>query len=222
MASTYESEQNIDLKDFEGSRWARLNPKTGPDGLVPAVIQDHVTGKVLMLAYLNAAAWEQSVDSGVVTFFSRSKQRLWIKGENSGNFLRLHAAALDCDADAFLLKAAPSGPICHTGADTCWAETNEDKGAFSFLNRLEALIRQRAGEDIQHSYTAALFAKGIPKIAQKVGEEAVETVIEALGEDRAKLLEEAADLVFHLMVLLAAKGTDLAEVEAVLRKRHNK
>lgn len=189
-----------------------------PGGLVPAVVQDAHTGVVLMLGYMNEAALQQTADSGRVTFFSRSKQRLWTKGETSGHVLRALDWRLDCDGDAILVKALPAGPVCHTGADTCWGERNE---AARFLERLENIIHTRRDPATPgSSYTAQLFAGGIPKIAQKVGEEAVETVIEALRDDRDRLLNESADLLYHLLVLLAAKDLRLTDVEEILRQRH--
>jgi phosphoribosyl-ATP pyrophosphohydrolase/phosphoribosyl-AMP cyclohydrolase len=188
-----------------------------PDGLVPAIVQDAQTGTVLMLGYMNAEALQQTIETGLVTFFSRSKQRLWTKGESSGHSLQVRQILLDCDQDAILLKANPSGPVCHTGDDTCWGERNQHP---SFLAELEQIIQQRKGEAPDKSYTARLFAAGIPKMAQKVGEEAVETVIEALGNDRERFLNETADLLFHLITLLAAKDVTLADVEDVLRQRN--
>ena len=188
-----------------------------PDGLIPAVVQDARTGYVLMLGYMNAAALAHTCETGRVTFFSRSKQRLWTKGESSGHVLQLREIRLDCDRDALLIKAEPFGPVCHTGADTCWNESNELAG---FLNELEGIIRQRRSADPSDSYTARLLSEGIPAIAQTVGEEAVETVIESLGNNRGRLLEESADLLYHLLVLLAAKDIRLSEVEQVLQRRH--
>lgn len=188
-----------------------------PDGLLPAVVQDAQTGQVLMLGYMNAEALSVTRSSGLVTFFSRSKQRLWTKGESSGNTLKVSQILLDCDQDTFLIKAIPAGPVCHTGTDTCWGESNQSP---YFLPSLEKIIAQRKRDAPADSYTAKLFASGIAKIAQKVGEEAVETVIEALGNDRNLLLNESADLLYHLLVLLSAKGVALEEVEAVLRGRH--
>ncbi len=191
-----------------------------PDGLLPAVVQDASTGVVLMLGYMNAEALTATQQTGLVTFFSRSKQRLWTKGETSGHTLELRELRLDCDQDAILIKAAPNGPVCHTGDDTCWSEQNLSA---RFLERLEVIIHARkAAGATDQSYTARLLASGINKVAQKVGEEAVETVIEALGNDRERLLEESADLLYHLLVLLAAKEVRLAEVEAVLHGRHSK
>lgn len=188
-----------------------------PDNLIPAVVQDAQTNTVLMLGYMNVEALEITRKTGKVTFFSRSKQRLWTKGETSGNFLLAREIRLDCDNDALLIKATPIGPVCHTGADTCWEEKNQPG---NFLSELEQIIRQRKGKAPESSYTARLFAAGIPKIAQKVGEEAVETVIEALGNNKELFLNETADLLFHLLTLLAAKDVSLAEVEAVLRSRN--
>ena len=190
-----------------------------PDGLVPAVIQDAATGVVLMLGYMDAAALEQTRSSGLVTFFSRSRQRLWTKGESSGHVLRLRSMRLDCDGDALLIRAEPAGPVCHTGADTCWDEPNRPP---RFLNELENIIRERRMAPPDSSYTARLLAEGTAKMAQKVGEEAIETVIEALGNDREKLLNETADLLYHLLVLLESKDVRLEAVEEVLRKRHLK
>ncbi len=189
-----------------------------PDGLLPAVVQDAASGRVLMLGYMNAEALAQTQSSGLATFFSRSRQKLWTKGETSGHVLRVQSILLDCDRDALLVKAEPEGPVCHTGADTCWGEKNE---AARFLEKLEQIIHMRRDSaEPGSSYTAQLIARGIPKIAQKVGEEAVETVIEALRDDRERLLNESADLMYHLLVLLAAKNIRLEEVESVLQERH--
>ena len=187
------------------------------DGLVPAIIQDARTATVLMLGYMNAEALRQTQETGFVTFFSRSKQRLWKKGEESGHVLVVREILLDCDNDTLLIRADPAGPVCHTGADTCWNQPNQ---APDFLHRLENIIRDRADDAPQVSYTAQLFAMGIAKIAQKVGEEAVETIIEALTDDRERLLNESADLLYHFLVLLAAKDVRLEEVENVLLSRH--
>ncbi len=188
-----------------------------PDNLIPAIIQDANTGAVLMLGYMNAEALEQTQKTGRVTFFSRSKQRLWTKGETSGHFMSVKDIKLDCDNDSLLIKAEPVGPVCHTGADTCWNEKNETS---SFLHALEKVIQSRKGASPESSYTASLYASGMPKMAQKVGEEAVETVIEALGGTDERLLSESADLLYHLLVLLSARGLSLGEVEKVLRGRH--
>ena len=188
------------------------------DGLVPAIIQDYTTGKVLMLGFMNEEAFQKTKNESTVTFFSRSKQRLWTKGESSGNFLRVKSMLADCDSDTILIKAEPTGPVCHTGADTCFNETNP---GFS-LERLEAVIADRKNNPDEKSYTASLFARGINKIAQKVGEEAVELVIESKDDDKEKFLGEAADLMFHYLVLLQAKGYKLADVIKVLTARYKK
>jgi phosphoribosyl-AMP cyclohydrolase / phosphoribosyl-ATP pyrophosphohydrolase len=191
------------------------------DGLAAAIIQDATTRQVLMLGYMNADALAKTLDEGVVTFFSRSKNRLWTKGETSGNFLKLVSIKADCDGDALLIRAEPAGATCHTGADTCWQEENDLQGS-DFLLHLEKTIHERKAEDpsVSKSYTNSLFQKGINKIAQKVGEEAVELVIEAKDNDRDLFLGEAADLMFHYLVLLAAKDFALEDVLSVLRKRH--
>jgi phosphoribosyl-ATP pyrophosphohydrolase/phosphoribosyl-AMP cyclohydrolase len=189
------------------------------DGLVPSIIQDDETGKVLMLGYMNEEAVKQTLESRKVTFFSRSKGRLWMKGEESGNILQLVDMKLDCDRDALLVSALPSGPVCHTGTDTCWKEENT-KSSIDFLNELEAVIDSRRKEGSDKSYTSSLFKKGINKIAQKVGEEAVELVIESKDENDDLFLNEAADLVFHLLVLLKAKNKSLPEVVKILEGRH--
>lgn len=186
------------------------------DGLVPAIAQDSVTGKVLMLGFMDAEALKQTLETQKVTFFSRSKQRLWTKGETSGNVLHLVAASLDCDSDTILLKVRPTGPTCHTGQDTCFGE---DNASLDFLYELEATITARKTSPQSGSYTSQLFGEGIGKIAQKVGEEAVETVIEATKGDAARLKEETADLIFHLLVLLAEKEVPLSEVVAILKAR---
>ncbi|KAA5804767.1 bifunctional phosphoribosyl-AMP cyclohydrolase/phosphoribosyl-ATP diphosphatase HisIE [Alkalicaulis satelles] len=187
-------------------------------GLVPAVIQDADTGAVLMLGYMNAAALDQTRESGLVTFWSRSKNRLWTKGETSGNVLRLVSVSLDCDRDTLLIQARPEGPVCHLGTPTCWGE--ETQGALGFLARLERIIADRQGADPETSYTARLFSQGVAKIAQKVGEEGVETALAAVGEGDDALTGEAADLIFHLMVLLRARGLGLGDVAKVLAQRH--
>jgi len=188
------------------------------DGLVPAIVQDNETCKVLMLGFMNEAAVGQTLEQGKVTFFSRSKNRLWTKGEESGNFLLLKGIAVDCDRDTLLIKAEPLGPVCHTGADTCWDEKNHRE---DFLAQLEEIIVERRREgNPETSYVARLFNKGINKIAQKVGEEAVELVIEAKDHDEALFLNEAADLLFHYLILLNAKGYNLQDVTNVLKSRH--
>lgn len=187
--------------------------KTG--GLIPAIIQDSKTSKVLMLGYMNPDALEKTRTEKRVTFFSRSKNRLWTKGEESGNFLDVTSIHEDCDRDTLLIKVRPVGPVCHTGSDTCFQETNEG----NFLDRLEAIIEDRKQKPDTGSYTSSLFSKGTSKIAQKVGEEATELVIEAMKEDREAFLNEAADLLFHYMVLLRAKSVELEDVVAVLKQR---
>lgn len=186
-------------------------------GLLPAIIQDAQTHQVLMLGYMNDAALQQTQETGLVTFFSRSKNRLWTKGESSGNFLRIVDIKTDCDQDTLLIRVNPVGPVCHTGADTCFDETNRQPG---FLPHLQAVIRNRRDQPSTTSYTASLFQKGINKIAQKVGEEAVELIIEAKDDNEELFLNEAADLLFHYLVLLCAKGYELADVVKVLEKRH--
>jgi phosphoribosyl-ATP pyrophosphohydrolase/phosphoribosyl-AMP cyclohydrolase len=187
------------------------------DGLVPAVIQDAATNKVLMLGFMNEAALSKTMELQQVTFFSRSKNRLWTKGEESGNHLFVKEIKLDCDQDTLLIKVKPSGPVCHTGADTCWNEKNETG---HFLDTLEEVIAERKAHPDERSYTSALFAKGINKIAQKVGEEAVELVIEAKDENEYLFKEEAADLLFHYLILLQAKGLRLNDIIQVLKSRH--
>lgn len=194
------------------------------DGLVPAIIQDVHTSKVLMLGYMNAEALLETKKNGTVTFFSRSKQRLWTKGETSGNFLFVNEIAADCDGDTILIKATPAGPTCHTGSDTCFGEKNSQPapiGEASFLNYLQKqVIRERKLNPSEESYTSSLFKRGINKIAQKVGEEAVEVVIEAKDTDDTLFKNEVSDLLFHLLILLEQKNIDLDEVISVLRSRH--
>jgi phosphoribosyl-ATP pyrophosphohydrolase/phosphoribosyl-AMP cyclohydrolase len=189
-------------------------------GLVPAVIQDAETDKVLMLGYMNEESFKKTQREGIVTFFSRSKNRLWTKGETSGNFLQVKQILLDCDQDTLLIKVNPVGPVCHTGADTCFDETNKGKAAF--LNYLKEVIRSRKHQPAESSYTASLFKKGINKVAQKVGEEAVELVIEAKDSDNDLFKGEAADLLFHFLVLLEHKDIDLDDLIEVLQSRHRK
>ncbi|TDE12082.1 bifunctional phosphoribosyl-AMP cyclohydrolase/phosphoribosyl-ATP diphosphatase HisIE [Dyadobacter psychrotolerans] len=195
------------------------------DGLLPAVIQDAATGKVLMVGYMNEEALEKTQDEGTVTFFSRSKQRLWTKGETSNNFLFVKEILVDCDGDTILIKATPAGPTCHTGADTCFGEKNSQDtriGEAAFLNYLQKqVIRERKINPSDESYTSSLFKRGINKIAQKVGEEAVEVVIEAKDDDADLFKGEVSDLLFHLLVLLEQKNIDLDEVISVLRSRHS-
>lgn len=189
------------------------------DGLVPAIVQDYDTDKVLMMGFMNEAALHKTEELGRVTFYSRSKQRLWIKGEESGNFLELKSIAVDCDNDTLLIKAHPKGPVCHTGADTCWMEKNHNS---NFLNYLEEIIALRKKASVEESYVARLFAKGMNKMAQKVGEEAVELVIEAKDNNEELFLNEAADLMFHYLILLNAKGYKLDHVVDILKQRHSK
>ncbi|MBS4072309.1 MAG: bifunctional phosphoribosyl-AMP cyclohydrolase/phosphoribosyl-ATP diphosphatase HisIE [Algoriphagus sp.] len=193
---------------------------TKMNGLIPAIVQDALSGKVLMQGFMNAEALAKTQETGMVTFFSRSKDRLWTKGETSGNFMELVSVAADCDGDSILIKANPRGPVCHTGADTCWDEENTSKTGF--IDQLRAIIKDRKNNPSDKSYTASLFAKGINKIAQKVGEEAVEIVIEAKDDNKELFLGEAADLLFHYLVLLEAKGYELDEVMEVLMQRHKK
>lgn len=189
------------------------------DGLAPAIVQDFDTHRVLMLGFMNQEALRKTEETGKVTFYSRSKKRLWTKGEESGHFLELKSIALDCDRDTLLVKVHPLGPVCHTGADTCWSEPNHHE---DFLLYLQDIIRLRKQASPEESYVAKLFSKGINKIAQKVGEEAVELVIEAKDDNKELFLNEAADLLFHYLVLLQAKGYELESVLEVLRKRHAK
>ena len=187
-------------------------------GLVPAIIQDVQTKNVLMLGYMNQESYEKTLETKKVTFYSRSKQRLWTKGEESGNFLSLVDIKNDCDKDSLLISVRPQGPTCHKGTDTCWAQSNESQ--FGFLSTLEGVIENRRKEPSEASYVASLFKKGINKIAQKVGEEAVEVVIEAKDNDEKLFLDESADLLFHYLILLQAKGYTLKDVEKVLIDRH--
>jgi len=189
------------------------------DGLIPAIIQDAETSKVLMLGYMNEEALAKTNEIGRVTFYSRSKKRLWTKGEESENYLEVKEILLDCDSDTFLIKATPAGPVCHTGSDTCFDEKNLPP---SFLTLIEKVIEQRKNNPTDGSYTSSLFQKGINKIAQKVGEEAVELVIEAKDNNNELFLNEAADLLFHYMILLQAKGYKLQDIENVLQDRHKK
>lgn len=189
------------------------------DGLLPAIIQDYKTSKVLMLGFMNEEAFIKTEETGKVTFYSRSKQRLWTKGEDSGNFLTVKQVLLDCDNDTLLIKAEPAGPTCHTGADTCWSERNHSD---DFLSYLEEIIDLRRKSSDEKSYVKQLFEKGINKIAQKVGEEATEVIIEAKDNNEELFVGEAADLLFHFMVLLRAKNVSLQDVVYVLKQRHSK
>ncbi|GAA4282043.1 bifunctional phosphoribosyl-AMP cyclohydrolase/phosphoribosyl-ATP diphosphatase HisIE [Gaetbulibacter aestuarii] len=193
--------------------------KYDKNGLVPAIIQDASTKQVLMLGYMNEEAYHKTIDSKLVTFFSRSKQRLWTKGEESGNVLHLVDVKNDCDNDTLLVRVNPEGPTCHTGTDTCWSE--ENRSQFGFFSELERIIDQRvASKDTDNSYVARLFSKGINKVAQKVGEEAVETVIEAMDTNDELFIYESADLLFHYLMLLKAKGFSLKDIENELKSRH--
>ncbi|MBE0424307.1 MAG: bifunctional phosphoribosyl-AMP cyclohydrolase/phosphoribosyl-ATP diphosphatase HisIE [Lutibacter sp.] len=189
------------------------------DGLVPAIIQDAITKNVLMLGYMNQEAFDKTIETNQVTFFSRTKNRLWTKGEESGNFLNVVSIQNDCDQDTLLILVNPVGPTCHKGTDTCWGEKNEP--TFGFLSELETVIKSRreAGNS-ENSYVASLFEKGINKIAQKVGEEAVEVVIEAKDDNNNLFVNESADLLFHYLILLQAKGFTLKDIVKVLEERH--
>jgi len=195
----------------------KIDFKKYPDGLVPAIIQDHKTQKVLMLGFMDEEALQKTMREGKVTFYSRSRKRLWTKGEESGNVLLLKEIMSDCDDDTLLIKAEPTGPVCHTGADTCWSEKNHPE---DFLSYLEHIIELRKASDDEGSYVRKLFHSGINKIAQKVGEEAVEMVIEAKDVNNELFLNEASDLLFHYLILLQAKGHKLDDVIAVLKERH--
>ncbi len=189
------------------------------DGLVPAIIQDYKTHKVLMLGFMNEESMNKTLQEGKVTFYSRSKKRIWTKGEESGNFLHVKEVMPDCDNDTLLIKATPVGPVCHTGADTCWSERNHPE---DFLYYLEDIIELRKKSQDDKSYVRELFQKGINKIAQKVGEEAVELVIEAKDNNNELFINEAADLLFHYLLLLNAKGYNLHDVVDILKNRHSK
>ena len=194
-----------------------LNFSKSPDGLLPAIIQDATTKTVLMLGYMNATALEKTRETGLVTFFSRSKQRLWTKGEESGNTLQLVSMKADCDQDTLLIQVNPKGPTCHKGTDSCWGEENQTQ--FGFFSTLEKTIAERKLANDDKSYVASLFREGINKIAQKVGEEAVETVIEAKDDNAELFLNESADLLFHYLILLQAKGYSLKDIETTLMGR---
>jgi phosphoribosyl-ATP pyrophosphohydrolase/phosphoribosyl-AMP cyclohydrolase len=195
----------------------KIDFKKYSDGLVPAVVQDYATQKVLMLGFMNEAALKRTEETGLVSFYSRSRKRLWTKGEESGNHLHLRQMLLDCDNDSLLIKAEPTGPVCHTGADTCWSEKNHKE---DFLYYLEHIVELRKNGTDKASYVKQLFDKGINKIAQKLGEEAVELIIEAKDVNRELFLNEAADLLFHYIVLLQARDCSLANVISVLEQRH--
>ena len=195
----------------------KVDFKKYQDGLVPAIVQDYITQKVLMLGFMDEEALKKTEQTGLITFYSRSKKRLWTKGEESGNHLQLRQILVDCDKDTLLIKAEPKGPVCHTGADTCWSEKNHKE---DFLYYLEHIIELRRNGTEEKSYVKQLFGKVINKIAQKLGEEAVEMVIEAKDVNRPLFLNEAADLLFHYIVLLQAKDCTLSDVIQVLQQRH--
>ena len=196
-----------------------MDIKYNSEGLIPAIIQDTTTKTVLMLGYMNAEAVSKTIESGKVTFFSRSKQRLWTKGEESGHFLILNSIKNDCDNDTLLIQATPHGPTCHKGTDSCWGESKVE--TYGFLSELETIISDRKeNANSQTSYVSELFEKGLNKIAQKVGEEAVEVVIEAKDDNDDLFLNESADLLFHYLILLQAKGYKLESVVEVLKARH--
>ena len=198
--------------------FSQLNVGKTADGLIPAIIQDQLTLQVLMLGYMNREAYEKSVAEGRVTFFSRSRQRLWTKGKESGHWLEIVSIAADCDADTLLIRVIPHGPTCHTGSKTCWgAAVPETEG---FIRYLQSVIRDRHEKMPEGSYTTRLFTRGVNKIAQKVGEEAVETVIEAVDGNDDAMIYEASDLIYHLLVLLVHKGLSISDLETELRKRH--
>lgn len=189
------------------------------NGLIPAIIQDNYTQKVLMLGFMNKEAYEKTVETGKVTFFSRMKNRLWTKGEQSGNFLHVVSIKADCDNDTLLIMVHPDGPVCHTGTDTCWGEKNEQD--IMFLKELQDFIDRRRQEMPDKSYTTSLFNSGVNKMAQKVGEEAVETVIEACNGTDERLIYEGADLLYHLIVLLTYKGYRIEDLARELKERHS-
>lgn len=197
----------------------RIDFSKSDDGLVPVIIQDSSTNVVLMLGFMNKEALQETIDTKLVTFYSRSKQRLWVKGETSKNFLHLVDIKTDCDFDTLLIKAKPDGIVCHTGAETCF---NEPNSSDDFLRTLEKIIEGRKKHPVSGSYTSTLFKKGINAIAQKVGEEAIELVIESKDDNRRLFVNEAADLLFHYLVLLQAKKVTLDDVLELLKERHNK
>ena len=202
------------LLEFE---FMELNFSKNKDGLIPVIIQDSISKTVLMLGYMNDEAIRKTKKTGNVTFYSRTKKRLWTKGEESGNILRLVNMKVDCDNDTILIYVKPEGPTCHLGTDSCWGEKNLSK--FGYLSQLEEIIAERKKDDKKNSYVASLFREGINKIAQKVGEEATETIIEAKDENKQLFLNESADLLFHYLILLQAKGFRLSDVEKVLLTR---
>ena len=195
-----------------------MNIKYDKEGLIPAIIQDVETQKVLMLGYMNEESYKKTLETKQVTFFSRSRQKLWTKGEESGNFLQLVSIKADCDQDALLVEVRPVGPVCHTGSDTCWNEKNEEP--LLFLKQLQGVLNQRFKDMPENSYTTQLFKSGINRMAQKVGEEAVETIIEATNGKEERLLYEGSDLIYHLMVLLTSKGYGIEDLVKELQDRH--
>ncbi|MBB5357929.1 phosphoribosyl-ATP pyrophosphohydrolase/phosphoribosyl-AMP cyclohydrolase [Rhodanobacter sp. ANJX3] len=206
------SDSNTDLKRLD---WAK------GDGLLPTIVQHWQSGEVLMLGYMNAEALAHTQASGHVTFFSRSKQRLWTKGESSGHVLALKSIRIDCDADTLLVQAEPHGPTCHEGTSSCFGDSADVRPPLGFLAELDALVAQRHAERPEGSYTTSLFEGGIRRMAQKVGEEGVETALAAVAQDDTELLGESADLIFHLAVVLRARGLSLADVAALLAERHS-
>jgi phosphoribosyl-AMP cyclohydrolase / phosphoribosyl-ATP pyrophosphohydrolase len=203
----------VPFSDMDQLDFNKLN------GLIPAVIQDDITLKILMVGFMNRESLQKTIETNKVTFFSRTKNRLWTKGEESGNFLDVVTIIADCDYDTLLIKAKPAGPVCHTGADTCFSESNKKNG-IAFLNYLQDFIEKRKAEMPEGSYTTSLFRKGTAKISQKVGEEAVETIIGAMSNDNENFIYEAGDLLYHLIVLLSHKGLRLEDVVKELEKRH--
>ncbi|CDT88565.1 MULTISPECIES: bifunctional phosphoribosyl-AMP cyclohydrolase/phosphoribosyl-ATP diphosphatase HisIE [Vibrio] len=190
------------------------------DGLVPAIVQDYQSSQVLMMGYMNPAALEKTGETGNVTFFSRTKERLWTKGETSGNVLQLQNIALDCDNDTLLVKVNPIGPTCHTGTTTCWDGDKQEESQMVWLHQLEQLLAARKDADPESSYTASLYARGTKRISQKVGEEGVEVALAATSGDKAELVCESADLIYHLMVLLQDQGLSMNDVVNKLKERH--
>lgn len=188
-------------------------------GLIPAIIQDDKTHKVLMLGFMNEEAYKKTLETGKVTFWSRTKNALWTKGETSGNYLNMVSIKNDCDNDTLLIKVTPQGPVCHTGTDTCWGETNENP--IAFLSELQRFIEKRHEEMPEGSYTTSLFQSGVNRMAQKVGEEAIESVIEAMACNNERLIYEASDMIYHLMVLLTSKGLKIEDLATELQKRHD-
>ena len=199
----------------------QISQLSWPDSqLLPAIVQHAISGKVLMQGYMNPEALQHTLQSKQVTFFSRSKQRLWTTGESSGHTLQLVSIDSDCDSDSLLVLALPQGPTCHVGTETCWHDNDANSPQLAFLYDLEQVIKSREGADPKSSYTASLFAKGVKRIAQKVGEEGVESALAAMAGDREELKNEAADLLFHLLVLLRSQQLELADVIAILKQRH--